>query len=234
MLGDNLSAQRPWCPCHLDMQENCRVCQMSYALTASMADQGIHVPPRPDSVRLLLSTLGKSYTMEVLPTMSVGHLKTELARSFDWDPRQINLYVGFNPLPDHGLCASLCTQVISVVISPAATTSGGHAILSGYNSTCDHELSAESMLQLLPPTCKRLNKNYAESTAADSRAGVTEWEDGGAPVGRCNSACMQAAAAPSMGALGALSPEEHRIARRPTCEVVTKLRVIQDLSLIHI
>jgi hypothetical protein len=124
MLSNNLSAQRPWCRRHLDMQENCHYCQMSFALTASMADAGLRVPARPDSVRLLLSTLGQSYTILVLPTMSVRDLKTELAHRFNWNVWEIKLYVGSHSLGDHELVESFCTQTISAVISSSTADSG--------------------------------------------------------------------------------------------------------------
>jgi hypothetical protein len=124
MLGTNLSAQRPWCRWHLDMQEDCHSCQMSFALTVSMADAGFRVPARPDSVRLQLSTLGQSYTILVLPTMSVRYLKTELARRFNWNVWDIKLYVGTRSLGDHELVESFCMQTISAVISSSAEASG--------------------------------------------------------------------------------------------------------------
>ena len=124
MLSTNLSAQRPWCRRHLDMQEDCHSCQMSFALTASMADAGLRVPARPDSVRLQLSTLGQSYTILVLPTMSVRDLKTELAHRFNWNVWEIKLYVGSHSLGDHELVESFCTQTISAVISSSTAARG--------------------------------------------------------------------------------------------------------------
>jgi hypothetical protein len=75
------------------------------------------------------------------------------------------------------------------------------------------EPSVETRTDPLPPTCKWQNQNLAESSAADSWAGVTEWADGGGPAGQADTSYMQVAAAPTMCAL---PPEAHRIACQPT------------------
>jgi hypothetical protein len=124
--GNRPSSQRPWCGRHLDMQEDCEDCQVSYALTASMADAGIRVPARPDPIQVQVSTIGRSYTIRVLPTVSVRDLKAELAIRGKFNLQHINLYVGSRPLGDDELVQSLRPQDISaVVISSYAAISSG-------------------------------------------------------------------------------------------------------------
>ena len=111
-----LSPQRPWRRRHLDMQEDCRVCQMSYALTASMADAGLAVPARPDPIPVPVSTMGQSYTVWVLPTAIVLKLKVALSRRVDCKLGQIKLYAGFRLLANNELVVDLRTQHISAII----------------------------------------------------------------------------------------------------------------------
>ena len=111
-----LSDQMPWCLRHLDMQETCYSCQMSYALTASMADAGLCVPPRPRPIAVLVSTMGQLYTVRVLPNATVRELKAVLAHLADWKLWQIDLYVGFRSLLDYEFVDDLPTLHISAII----------------------------------------------------------------------------------------------------------------------
>ena len=113
---EELSARRPWCPRHLDMQEACYACQMSYELIAFMADKGLRVPPRPDPIAVLVSTMGQSYTVRVFPNASVRDLKAELAHLADCKLWQIDLYVGFRHLVDYEFLDALPTLHISAII----------------------------------------------------------------------------------------------------------------------
>jgi hypothetical protein len=98
------------------MQEDCHACQVSYALTASMADAGIRVPSRPDPIQVLVYTIGQLYTIWVLPTATVRDLTAELADRADIDLQQIKLYVGSRPLEYRELVESLRAEDISAVI----------------------------------------------------------------------------------------------------------------------